>query len=86
MGADEPVTPNERVVTKASGRVEFPSAAGTGDEGSYKQRDVGGCRNVATEDGEIAIASCGQSEAGEYDSQAGGCAPSSQRPPAYAYI
>ena len=86
MGADEPVTPNERVVTKASGRVEFPSAAGTGDEGSYKQRDVGGCRNVATEDGEIAIASCGQSEADEYDSQAGGCAPSSQRPPAHAYI
>jgi len=86
VGADEPVTPNERVVTKASGRVEFPSAAGTGDEGSYKQRDVGGCRNVATEDGEIAIASCGQSEAGEYDSQAGGCAPSSQRPPAHAYI
>jgi hypothetical protein len=34
-------------------RVEFPSAAGTGDEGSYKQRDVGGCRNVATEDGEV---------------------------------
>ena len=67
-------------------REEFPSAAGTGDEGSYKQRDVGGCRNVATEDGEIAIASCGQSEADEYDSQAGGCAPSSQRPPAHAYI
>jgi len=57
VGADEPVTPNERVVTKASGRVEFPSAAGTGDEGSYKQRDVGGCRNVATEDGEMRLRS-----------------------------
>lgn len=41
------------LLRKDGRRVEPPSAAGTGDEGSYKQRDVGGCRNVAAVDGEV---------------------------------